>query len=316
MDINSLDLNLLRVFDAIYRLRSVSRAAQSLGLSQPATSQALTRLRLLLSNPLFERTHGGVRPTARADQLAITVSAALRMIETGVREALQFDPGSSKTTFRLHMSDIGEARFLPQLTQYLQQHAPHIQLQSRPWPLQEIEDALHRGTLDAAIGFLPQLQATQHVALVQDRYVVLLRHHHPALRSHAQTETGQWLQALEYVAISSHSVPLQILRELQLEHRVRLTAAHFLAVPHIVHQSDLAVVIPLQIAQTMIGEDHYTLLELPAHTQRHFTVHLHWSQRWAHEPAKQWLLQCIQRLFAASASVQSTRKPIDCVTLA
>ena len=73
MDIKNLDLNLLRVFDAVYRHCSVSRAAEELGMSQPAASQAVTRLRLLLGNPLFERAHAGVRPTPRAERLALAV---------------------------------------------------------------------------------------------------------------------------------------------------------------------------------------------------------------------------------------------------
>ncbi|MDR0261116.1 MAG: LysR family transcriptional regulator, partial [Comamonas sp.] len=77
MDISGLDLNLLKVFDAVFRHRSVSRAADELGLSQPAASQALTRLRVLLHNPLFERMHGGVRPTPCAERLAHSVQAAL-----------------------------------------------------------------------------------------------------------------------------------------------------------------------------------------------------------------------------------------------
>lgn len=302
MNIDSLDLNLLRVFDAIYRLRSVSRAAHDLSLSQPATSQALTRLRLLMGNPLFERTHGGVRPTPRANQLAPAIGMALELIETAVREALEFEPATSQVCFQLHLSDIGEARFLPQLTQYLQKHAPQIRVECRPWPMQEIADALHRGSLDAAIGFLPQLSETQRITLVKDRYVVLLRAGHPALQSFDPDDVQRWLERLDYLAIRSHSVPLLILRELGLESRIRVTATHFLAVPNIVRQTDLAVVIPLQIAHSMADPTTYALQELPSHTQRHFAVDLHWSHRAQHEPAKQWLLQAIQKLFVCPTS--------------
>lgn len=305
MDIRDVDLNLLRVFDAIYRLRSVSRAALELGLSQPAASQALTRLRLLLGNTLFERTHGGVRPTPRADQLAVPIGAALQLIESGVREAMQFDPAKSRMCFRLHMSDIGEARFLPALTRHLQRHAPHVQLQCKPWPLEKIGDALHRGSLDVAIGFLPELRHTHSATLVQDRYVVMLRHGHPALSARDTMELQDWLQGLDYLAISSHTVPLQILSELELESRIRVTAAHFLAVPSIVQSTDLAVVMPLQIAQVMGRDAAYALQELPEQTQRHFAVDLHWSHRAEHESAKQWLISSIQQLFPCPAPEKS-----------
>ena len=107
MDITGLDLNLLRVFDVVYRHGSVSRAADELGLSQPAASQAVTRLRLLLGDALFERVHGGVRPTPRADRLAGAVRAALATLEVALAEAHAFDPQAAQQRFRLHLSDIG-----------------------------------------------------------------------------------------------------------------------------------------------------------------------------------------------------------------
>lgn len=114
-NIDTIDLNLLRLFDAVYRTRNVSRAAEELGLSQPATSQALTRLRLLLRDPLFERVAGGVRPTARSERLAHSVQAGLALLEAGLNEGERFDPATTDAELRLHLSDIGEGRFLPPL---------------------------------------------------------------------------------------------------------------------------------------------------------------------------------------------------------
>lgn len=296
MDISGFDLNLLRVFDAIYRHRSVSRAALALGLSQPATSQALTRLRLMLRHPLFERTHGGVRPTPRADQLAAAVQHALGSLETAVRAAMDFDPGTSTSTFRLHLSDIGEARFLPALMNRLQQVAPHVRLECRPWPMAEIAPALDRGTLDAAIGFLPEVTDTAHVQLLQDRYVVLLRARHPALQQAGQPATAL-LHGLDFLAVTSHSVPLQLLHGHGLGQRIRLSVAHFLAVPNIIRQTDLAVLMPRQIAQAMAQQYGCALLDLEHLPDAHFAVDLHWSQRFAEEPAKRWLLDMVQDLF-------------------
>ena len=151
MDIKNLDLNLLRVFDAVYRHCSVSRAAEELGMSQPAASQAVTRLRLLLGNPLFERAHAGVRPTPRAERLALAVRQALEVLEVAMSEAQSFEPLQARQRFRIHLSDIGEARFLPPLMQALHQRAPHVQLETLPMPLDGIADALDRGTLDLSL---------------------------------------------------------------------------------------------------------------------------------------------------------------------
>src|SRR5690606_4613783 len=92
MHINDIDLNLLRVFDAVYKTRNVSRAAETLGLTQPAVSHGLTRLRLLLRDPLFVRAGGGVEPTAKASQLATAVRHGLATLQTALTDSTGFDP--------------------------------------------------------------------------------------------------------------------------------------------------------------------------------------------------------------------------------
>ena len=130
--IENIDLNLLRVFDAVYRAGNVSRAAEALGLTQPAASHALTRLRLLLRDPLFVRAPGGVQPTPRADRLAAAVGSALGTLAQALDERDHFVAAESRQIFRLHMSDIGEARFLPAVMAALRQQAPGVQLQTLP----------------------------------------------------------------------------------------------------------------------------------------------------------------------------------------
>lgn len=298
MDINRLDLNLLRVFDAVYRHRSVSHAAEELGLSQPAASQAVTRLRLLLGNALFERVHGGVRPTPRSERLALVVRDALAALEVGLGEAQDFDPRAAQQVFRIHLSDIGEARFLPALMAALRARAPGIRIETLPLPMDAIADALDRGTLDAAIGFLPGVLSTERSVLLQDHYCVLLRNGHALLQKGQNARLGiKALRELEFVAVRSHSETLRILQALELTDRIRLSAAHFLAVPSIVSQTDLAVIMPHEIAAGFVRGGDYAVVDagLPDHR---FEVSLHWSRRFAQEPAKVWLRACIEELFS------------------
>ena len=126
MHIRDLDLNLLRVFDAVYQQRSVSRAAEVLGLSQPAVSHGITRLRLLIGDALFVRVAGGVRPTAKADALAAAVQQALHLVEEALHATGGFDPGRARKIFRMHMSDIGEGVFLPALMHAVRRQAPGV----------------------------------------------------------------------------------------------------------------------------------------------------------------------------------------------
>jgi DNA-binding transcriptional LysR family regulator len=307
MHIKDVDLNLLRLFDAVYRTRSVSRAAQMLGLTQPSASQGLTRLRLLIQDPLFTRAPGGVQPTAKADRLSAAVASALTTLEIALNESSSFEPSASIQTFRLHLSDIGEARFLPALISAVRRQAPGIRVESAPLAHDDIAAALNSGRLDVAIGFLPTVQGTRQHALLQDRYIVLLRKDHPWLSAPeappTQTPTtpatslGR-LRQLDYAAVRSHAETLHILQLLQLEDRLRLTAAHFLALPDIVRDTDLAVLMPRNIAQGFAQSGDYVLVE-PTLPLRDFTVSLHWSARFENDPANRWLRELVTTLFEA-----------------
>lgn len=303
MHIKDIDLNLLRVFDAVYRTRNVSRAAEALDLTQPAVSQGLTRLRLLVKDPLFMRASGGVQPSPRADRLAPAVRSALGTLEQALSESVQFDPLQSQKTFRIHMSDIGEGRFLPDLMTALRQHAPGVRIETLPLPTASITEALDNGQIEFAFGFLPNVKDTQHVQLLKDRYIVLLREGHPfAARYNKRRRSGaallDELRQLEFVAGRTHSDTLRILQLLKLEDRVRLTAEHFMVLPAIVRATDLAVVMPRNIAQGFAENGGFTLIE-PPFPLRDFTVALHWSKRFESDPGNRWMRQTLLELFSA-----------------
>lgn len=299
MHIKDLDLNLLRLFEAVHRLGSVSRAAEALDLSQPAASQALTRLRLLLGDALFVRAPGGVRPTPRAERLAGAVHGAIVMLEMALNEGEAFDPLHSPLRLRLHLSDIGEARFLPALMGALHQQAPQAQVSSRALPHDEIADALDAGQIDLAIGFLPGVQRTQRVELLRDRYCVLLRAGHALAAATLQPSVAA-LRRLDFVAVRTHGETLRILQQLQLQDRLRLTSSNFLALPEIVKRTDLAAVMPQNIAREFAASGEHAVLT-PRLPQGQFTVALHWSKRFEADPAQRWARQLITGLFKETA---------------
>ena len=295
MHINDIDLNLLRLFDAVYRHRSVSRAAEQLELTQPAASQGLTRLRTLLHDPLFMRAPGGVQPTPRADRLAEPVRHALSTLELALDETGEFEPTRSRRTFRMHMSDIGESRFLPPLMAALREQAPGVRLEARPWPGEDLAPALDAGRVDFAFGFLPQVKDTQRMRLLDDRYVVVLRRGHPFM---AQRRTGRKLLTalaeLDFVAVRTHADTRRILELLQLEDNLRLVTEHFLVLPSIVQATDLAALVPRDIAEGF-GAGH-AIVE-PNFPLRDFSVSLHWSRRFEAEPGHRWMRQLIGDVF-------------------
>jgi len=299
MHIDNLDLNLLRLFDAVYRARSVSRAAEALGLTQPAASHGLGRLRTLLQDALFVRAPGGVAPTPRAERLAVAVRGALSTLQHALDEPERFDPAASSKRFRIHMSDIGEGRFLPPLMARLGELAPAVGIETLPLAQADIGAALDSGRLDFAFGFLPQVKDTQRLLLLKDRYIVLLREGHPFVEKRARSGAAllEALRKLEYVAVRSHADTLRILHLLKLDDRVRLTTEHFMVLPSIVRATDLAVVMPRNIARGFVEEQGgYAIVE-PAFPLRDFSVSLHWSKRFEADPANRWLRQLMTDLF-------------------
>jgi DNA-binding transcriptional LysR family regulator len=295
MHIRDVDLNLLRLFDAVYRTRNVSRAAELLGLTQPAASQGLTRLRTLVQDPLFMRSAGGVQPTPKAQRLADPVREALAMLERALGEAGGFEPAASRRSFRIHMSDIGEGRFLPELMAALRERAPGVRLETLPVPREQIAEALDAGRIDFAFGFLPMVKDTQRVQLLKDRYVMLLRAGHPFARKRRSGDALlAALRELEFVAVRSHVDTLRIVQQLQLEERLRLVTEHFMVLPAIVRATDLAAILPGTIGRGFEGV--YAVLE-PAFPQRDFEVALHWSRRFEADAGNRWFRELVEELF-------------------
>jgi DNA-binding transcriptional LysR family regulator len=180
MNVQDVDLNLLRVFDAVLHEKGVTPAAARLGLTQPAVSNALARLRKLFGDALFVRTPRGVDATPFARELAEPVRQALALLESALAHGPGFDPATSTRAFRFYMSDLGQIEFLPPLVERVQRDAPGVRLEAVALEIEDIADALAAGALDVAIGFLPGLAApVRRRALFRDPYVCLMRQDHP-----------------------------------------------------------------------------------------------------------------------------------------
>src|SRR3954466_6091936 len=176
VNIQDVDLNLLRVFDAVLRERAVTAAAARLGLTQPAVSNALARLRAVFNDALFLRTPGGMDATPFGRQLGEPVRQALALLESALVHGPGFDPATSTRAFRFYMSDLGQIEFLPPLIERVQASAPGVRLEAAGLDIEDIGAALAAGALDLAVGFLPGLGGpVRRTALLRDPYFFLLR---------------------------------------------------------------------------------------------------------------------------------------------
>jgi DNA-binding transcriptional LysR family regulator len=299
VNVADLDLNLLRAFDAVLREGSVTAAAGRLGLSQPAMSNALARLRQLLGDPLFMRTPGGMRPTPFAQQLAAPVQQALDLIRASLSQQAGFDPRTSDRIFRLQLTDVGEIAFLPPLLERLQGDAPRVRVETQHLPQDEVSDALASGEVDVAVGFLPELSAgVVQRRLFRDRYVCLVRADHPKIGS--RLTLTQFLAAT-HVLVSSrgsaHEIVEQTLRNQGLVRRIALRVPHFTVVPMILARTDHMVIVPQGLVGAITPFGRFKALKPPVDIPA-LDVKVHWHERFGQDPGTAWLRGVLVDLYA------------------
>ncbi|MBF24454.1 MAG: LysR family transcriptional regulator [Pusillimonas sp.] len=300
MNINDLDLNLLRLFDAVYTYKKVSLAADSLGISQPAASQGLSRLRSMFNDSLFVRATGGVKPTPRAERLATSVRNALDILNHALTDTDIFDPAESQRVFRIHMmSDMGEDRFLPGLLAEIEHAAPRIKLETVISDGVDLSHAMDNGQVDFAFGYFPRLHGSRSLRLFDDRYVVLSRKGHPLqARAKDHRVPVALLQTVEFAGVETHADTLRMLKLLGMENRLRLVTQHFMTLPAIVRATNLCAVVPSSTAHVFNRHDEFYLIEPEDLPLRNFSVSLYWSRRFDEDAGVMWFKQLARKLFA------------------
>ena len=307
MNLDKLDLNLLRVFDAVLRRRSVTVAGEELGLTKAGLSNALGRLRRLLGDPLFLRTPRGMDPTPYAKSIAEPVRQALGLIEATLTGHAAFDPASTERTFRFHMSDIGEMVFLPPLLERIHRAAPGVRVETRATTQEEIEGALALGELDFAVGFLPGLQPpVKSLPLFRDPYVCMMRADHP--RIGATFPRRRFLEA-SHALVSSIGAGHRVVEETLLAHglnrRIALRVPHFMVVPMILERTDLVVTVPSRVARVFERMGRFKTLKPPVAIPP-ADVRVHWHERYDQDPGNRWLRTVLLELYAESARIRTS----------
>ena len=298
MNLADLDLNLLHVFEAVHTHGNASAAAAALGISQPAVSNALRRLRTAFGDELFTRTPQGMAPTPLADRLAVSVTQALTALREGLEPAQAFDARRTQRTFNLVMSDIGEIVFLPGLLRFLQAEAPGVRLETMSLSVKETRLAMESGAVDLAVGFLPDLRAGFFQQRVfEQKYVCMLRQKHPLS---ADTLTQKSFLGARHAVVKArgtgHGIVEQMFERAGLAPDVVLKLPHFLAVPMVIAETDLIVTVPQRLGEVFA---HILPVKLLAHPLRipPFQVNQYWHRRYHKDPANQWLRESFARLF-------------------
>ncbi|MBN8489146.1 MAG: LysR family transcriptional regulator, partial [Burkholderiales bacterium] len=292
------DLNLWVVFNQLMRTRQVSRAALALGLSQPAVSNALARLRRQLGDPLFVRTPTGMQPTPRAEAMAPAVHEALTRLQEVGQAQFDFEPMHSTREFRLGLSDIGEIYFLPPLMQGLAGQAPGVSISTLRQPSARMAEALADGQLDLAIGLLPQLQRGFYKRqLFTQRYVCLMRAGHPLAGAPLTAESFQAAEHLRVLAEGTgHGQVDEALARHGLRRRIRLSVPHFVAVGHLLAGTDLLATVPERLAESLAAPFGLVQQAVPAPLPS-AAISLYWHARQHQDAANRWLRDALAARF-------------------
>ena len=290
MELKDIDLNLLVIFNQLLAERKVSKVAENLGLGQPAVSNALARLRKLFGDELFLRTSTGMQPTPFADQLAESIGYALGMIHGAVNAKTSFDPASSKRSFSIGMTDIGEIYFLPLLMEKIQKVAPSVSISTVRNTAINLKDAMEAGHIDLAIGLLPQLKAGFFQRrLFMQQYVCMFRKGHPLDKRKILPSD---FFAADHVAIVSagtgHGKVDEILDSSSPQRKVKLTVPHFVAVGHILQSTDLVATVPERLAERMAKPFNLKYVDHPVKLPQ-IAINLFWHAKYHKDPANQWL---------------------------
>ncbi len=297
MKLRSIDLNLLAVFDAIAAEGNLTRAANRLGMSQPAMSNALARLRETLDDPLFVRTGRGMEPTPRARLMTEPIRQALDLMQNSLRTDSAFDYASSKRSFTVAVEDYGEAVVMPRFMEWLNRVAPGVHVRIRPESGDALLAEMKRGAIDMAMEYhRPQDKEFSVQTLMEETLVSMVRQGHPLVGDSLSLE--QYV-TLEHVVIDSHSPrgPL-VDRELKrrgLSRNIALQVPHFLSMPLIVRTTDIICTLPLRMAR--VYAEHFRLkvlkppIDFPA-----IPVYLVWSKGLDADPGHQWFRNAFHNL--------------------
>jgi DNA-binding transcriptional LysR family regulator len=303
VNFRTLDLNLLRVFDAVMAEGSVTRAAGVLAMTQPAVSQALRRLHDTVGEALFERSAAGMRPTPRAQALWPQVRGALAGLQRALAPAA-FDPRQDAVNFRIAMADATAALVLPPLVAGLEREQALANLRVLPLTTRDPRRLLEQGECDLAIGYFPEAIAhidaqggdatLHHQRLWQTRYVCVMRPGHP-LAAPGALDLNSYCAAHHLLVSFSgrpHGFVDQALAGLGRQRRIVLTVNQFFTAGLVVTRSDLLTVLPESFVASTGFEQELITRELPF-ALGHVQVEMLWHLRRDAEPAHRWLREAV-----------------------
>jgi len=291
------DLNLLPVFVAMMEERNVTRAAERLGITQPALSNALSRLRDTLRDPLFIRERYGMKPTQMAEDLAPVIGAALASIDDVILGQQDFDPARATRLFTIAPNSYVEFVLMPAIVGRLRERAMGIKLRLTPFGNDVIETGAMSGTTDMVLGRIvdpPDNLVVQH--LIDDGLACVVRADHPEIKDGISKKQYESLKHVNVLPPGRMRAGLfQALEQKDLKREVAVSVTHFLAVPEMIAVTDYCATLPSLICRQLARDPRLKVLPTPVDLGT-FPVDVAWHVRYRNDPAHRWLRSLISEV--------------------
>jgi DNA-binding transcriptional LysR family regulator len=299
--VDKLNLNLLPIAFALYDKRSVSGAAKALGMSQPAVSMALGKLRTYFNDPLFIRTARGVQPTPRAHVLIKAARPLVARLQEDLLSEETFEATRSTRAFAFALSDVGEIVFLPRLMERLRAAAQHCAIRSVSMPPQQIARGLETGDIDLAVGYFPDLVQNNFFQqrLFTHHFACLMRTGHPRYAKRLSLKAFLDIEhAVVHPAGRSHELFEKLLERKRIRRKIAVHTPHFLSIPIIVSRSDLMATVPHALALyfARLAPQQFAVA-MPPFEVGGFDVKQHWHRKFHHDARSRWLRLQVTELF-------------------
>ncbi|MBV6582619.1 LysR family transcriptional regulator, partial [Acinetobacter baumannii] len=286
-----LDSRLLNIFYHIYRFKSVSMAADAIGLTQPSVSNGLNKIRQHFNDPLFIRVGNEMIPTELAKQIFPLISEVIDKVESINNFNVNFDPLTSDQLFTIAMTDVSHLVLLPQLTNYLKEKAPLIRLNIRPIT-PETSYQMANGEIDLAIGFLPQLEeGFYQQKFFRQHYVVISSKSHPRLDPNNFTLEDYMRES--HIDIDAGIGHYHIKNELQnkgLDRNILIRLPSYLGVGLVVQETDAIATVPYYLSQVLLVRENLQILPAPLDFPT-YDVKQHWHMSCHHKSSHKWFRQ-------------------------
>jgi DNA-binding transcriptional LysR family regulator len=293
------DLNLLPIAVALYDELSVSRAARQLGMSQPAVSKALRRLRETFDDPLFVRRPSGIVPTPRAHAIVRAARPHLQHLQEDLLRGERFDPAVNTRPITLAVSDIAEMAFFPSIIEHFRTHAPKCPVSTVSVSDAQLAQGLESGDIDLAAGFYPALALRnfRQRRLSRHGFACLMRAGHPLWKNRL---TMAAYLAAEHIVVRregrSQEVLERFIERRKMRRKIAVYTSHVLSVPFIVMESQLVATLPYAVVTRFASLTSQVAAALPPFDLP-YDLKLHWHRRFDNEPRSLWIREQLAAVF-------------------